>query len=189
MQVSQSINTERLRLIPATVKSMEAEIHSPASLASYLKLRLPKYWPPPLNDDASQRWMLAYLQQHEGSRWGMWYITLPGRPSQLVGNCGYKGAPKKGAVEIGYAIAPEFQRKGYASEAVRGLLRFAFAAEEVKRVLAETLPELTPSIGVLRKCGFHHVQGGSEPGILRFSIARARWNNATTGHNRRQRES
>jgi RimJ/RimL family protein N-acetyltransferase len=177
MQVSQSIRTERLHLIPASVKSMEAEIRSPASLASYLKLRLPKYWPPPLNDEASQRWMLAYLQKHEGSRWGMWYITIPGRPSQLIGNCGYKGAPQKGAVEIGYAIAPEFQKNGYASEAVRGLLRFAFAEAEVKRVLAETLPELTPSIGVLRKCNFRRVQGGSEPGVIRFSITRPRWNN------------
>lgn len=159
---------------------MEAEIQSSTALASYLKLRLPKHWPPPLNDEASQRWMLDYLQKHEGSRWGMWYITLPGRPLQLIGNCGYKGAPQKGAVEIGYSIAPEFQRKGYASEAVRGLLRFAFADAGVKRVLAETLPELAPSIGVLRKCGFRRVGGSSEPGVIRFSIPRARWTERQT---------
>ena len=175
MQVSTEIKTKRLALIPASVKSMEAEIESPTELARLLKIRLPKAWPPPLNDDASQRWMLDYLHKHAGSRWGMWYIALKTKPSQLIGNCGFKGAPVRGAVEIGYSIAPEFQRRGYASEAAGGLLRFAFDDPEVQRVLAETFPDLMPSIGVLRKCGFRRVQGNSEPGAIRFSLPRHRW--------------
>jgi ribosomal-protein-alanine N-acetyltransferase len=175
MQAFSTITTERLRLIPASVESMEAEIGSAAHLAAFLKIKLPMAWPPPLNDAASQRWMLDYLQKHVGSRWGMWYITLPAGRTQLMGNCGFKGAPIRGAVEIGYSIAPEHQRQGYASEAVRGLLRFAFADPTVQRVLAETFPDLTPSIGVLRKCGLRRVQGSSEPGAIRFTLPRTRW--------------
>ncbi len=175
MQACTEIKTQRLRLIPASVKSMEAEIENPAQLAKFLKIQLPDAWPPPLNDEASQRWMLDYLHKHSGSRWGMWYITLPSTPSQLIGNCGFKGAPVRGAVEIGYSVAPEHQRRGYASEAVCGLLRFAFADPTVQRVLAETFPDLIPSIGVLRKSGFRRVQGSSEPGAMRFSLPRQRW--------------
>lgn len=175
MPVSTEIKTKRLRLISASVKSMEAEIKSSAILAKFLKIRLPEAWPPPLNDEASQRWMLDYLHKHAGSRWGMWYITLKTKPSQLIGNCGFKGAPVRGAVEIGYSIAPEYQRRGYASEAVGGLLCFAFADSAVQRVLAETFPDLIPSIGVLSKCGFRRVQGNSEPGAIRFSLPRHRW--------------
>jgi ribosomal-protein-alanine N-acetyltransferase len=175
MQACTEIKTQRLRLIPASVKSMEAEIESPTQLATFLKIRLPAAWPPPLNDEASQRWMLDYLHKHSGSRWGMWYITLPTKPSQLIGNCGFKGAPVRGAVEIGYSIALEFQRHGYAREAVGGLLRFAFADRAVQRVLADTFPDLIPSIGVLRKCGFRPVQGSSEPGAIRFSLSQQRW--------------
>jgi len=40
-------------------------------------------------------------------------------------------------------------------------------------VIAETLPELTPSIGVLRKCGFELIGEGSEPGVIRFERTRA----------------
>lgn len=175
MQVCTEITTERLRLIPASVKSMEAEMESSHHLAKFLNTRLPEAWPPPLNDEASQRWMLDYLHKHAASRWGMWYVTLKTKPSQLVGNCGFKGSPVRGAVEIGYSIAPEYQRQGYASEAVGGLLGFAFADAAVRRVLAETFPDLLPSIGVLRKCGFRRVQGSSEPGAIRFSLPRKRW--------------
>ena len=166
------IVTERLHLVPATVASMQAEIAGPRKLATFLDVRLPNAWPPPFNDLDSQRWMLRYLESHEGSRWGIWYIVLRGRDRQLVGNCGFKGEPMKHTVELGYAIAPEFHRRGYATEAVRGLLRHAFEDPRVHRVLGETLPELIPSIGVLKKCGFRRVNGASEPGILRFSITR-----------------
>ncbi|HCU11539.1 MAG TPA: hypothetical protein DGB72_05365 [Gemmatimonadetes bacterium] len=42
-----------------------------------------------------------------------------------------------------------------------------------KAGIAETLPELEGSIGVLRKCGFTLIDGGSEPGVIRFELDRA----------------
>ena len=167
------IVSKRLWLIPATPDSMRAELKSPRALARYLDVRMPKAWPPPFNDEASQRWMLDYLEKHSQSRYGLYYIVL--RDRRLVGNCGFKGEPARGAVEIGYAIAPEFQRRGYASEAVDALMHHAFSDPAVKRVLAETLPDLVGSIGVLRKARFVRVRGGSEPGVIRFSHTRARW--------------
>ena len=170
------IATPRLWLISATVTSMNAELRSPRSLARHLNVRLPGIWPPPpFNDQASQRWMLNYLENHERSRWGMYYILLRGRDRQLIGNCGYKGEPVRGAVELGYSVCPEFRRRGYASEAVSALLRHAFEDPQITRVLAETLPELIESIGVLRKNNFVRVRGKSEPGVIRFSHTRARW--------------
>jgi len=52
----------------------------------------------------------------------------------------------------------------------------------VQRVIAETLPELTPSIGVLRKCGFRPVGEGSEPGVIRFELTRADYSAQTFKH-------
>ncbi|ABF40103.1 GCN5-related N-acetyltransferase [Candidatus Koribacter versatilis Ellin345] len=170
------IATPRLWLIPATVASMKAELRSPRSLSRNLNVRMPKVWPPPpFNDEASQRWMLNYLESHEQSRWGMYYILLRGRDRQLIGNCGFKGEPLKNSIEVGYAICPEFRRHGYAAEAVDRLLRHAFDDPNINRVLAETFPDLIGSIGVLRKNKFVRVRGGSEPGVIRFSHTRARW--------------
>ena len=41
------------------------------------------------------------------------------------------------------------------------------------RVIAETLPDLFPSIGVLRKIGFSYAGEGSEPGVIRYELRRA----------------
>jgi [ribosomal protein S5]-alanine N-acetyltransferase len=73
---------------------------------------------------------------------------------------------------VGYGVVRDHQRRGYASETVRGLVGHAFALPEVHRVIAETLPELTPSIGVLEKCGFRFIGEGSEPGVIRYELSR-----------------
>ncbi len=91
----------------------------------------------------------------------------------LIGSAGYKGPPSDGAVEVGYGIVSDRRRRGYASEVTRGLVAHAFARSGIERAIAETLPELVGSIGVLRKCGFQFVGEGSEPGVIRFELLRA----------------
>lgn len=103
----------------------------------------------------------------------MYFVLLPDGPKRvLIGTAGYKGPPEEGAVEIGYGIVRDHRRRGYASEAVAALLERAFAEKSVKQVIAETLPELVGSIGVLRKAGFSDAGAGSEPGVIRFALAR-----------------
>jgi len=76
-------------------------------------------------------------------------------------------------VEIGYSIVEAFQGKGLGTEAVRALVDHAFRNPAVTRVIAETFPDLTPSIRVLEKNGFVRIEeGGSEPGVIRFELRR-----------------
>jgi RimJ/RimL family protein N-acetyltransferase len=82
----------------------------------------------------------------------------------LVGAGGFKGAPDaRGEVELGYGIVPEYQRRGYATEAVRGLSEFAFRDPRVKTVIGQTLDGLTRSIGVMEKAGFQFAGAGDDP--------------------------
>ncbi|MBW4650055.1 MAG: GNAT family N-acetyltransferase [Kastovskya adunca ATA6-11-RM4] len=50
---------------------------------------------------------------------------------------------------------------------------WAFTHPQVNRVIAETLPELTPSIRVLEKNRFVNIGEGSESGVIRFELPRA----------------
>lgn len=72
----------------------------------------------------------------------------------VVGTCSFKGPPAEGIVEIAYGVAPEEQGKGYATEAARALVAYAFTFREVRVVRAHTLPESNASTRVLAKCGF-----------------------------------
>jgi RimJ/RimL family protein N-acetyltransferase len=175
------LRTRRLLLIPATPESLRAELVAPSALGDVLDVDVPPSWPPELYDADAVRWTLAFLLEHPEDRlWSLYYVAeqvdaANPRP-RLVGLCGYKGAPDvSGLVEIGYGVVPECRRRGYASEAVRALLATAFADPRVQAVIAHTLPELAPSIGVLRATGFTFEGPGNdphEPTAIRFRLAR-----------------
>jgi RimJ/RimL family protein N-acetyltransferase len=51
-------------------------------------------------------------------------------------------------------VDPAYQGQGYATEAVRALVTYAFGSGGVCLVRAHTSPEPNASTGVLTKCGF-----------------------------------
>ena len=92
---------------------------------------------------------------------------------RLIGACGFvpllnafeqlpyfaAHAQERGPVwnttELGlyYAISPGCQRRGYATEAARGLIAYAFEHLRARRLIATTGHENTGSIGVMKKLG------------------------------------
>jgi RimJ/RimL family protein N-acetyltransferase len=166
--------TERLELVPATVELVRAALDGEPVLAARLGVVVPATWPPEYLDPPALEFAMARLAEGpEQAGWWFYFVVLArgatGRT--LIGCAGYKGPPSPdGTVEVGYGIVREHHRQGYASETVRALLERAFAVPGVQRVIAETLPELIPSIGVLRKSGFRFIGDGAEPGVIRFEL-------------------
>jgi RimJ/RimL family protein N-acetyltransferase len=95
----------------------------------------------------------AVAEDPATTRWGTRLFVLD-TPRVLVGWGGFKGPPREGAVELGYAVSPAWEGRGIATAAVAELLRDAYAAPEVRSVIAHTLPETGPSVRVLGKSGF-----------------------------------
>jgi ribosomal-protein-alanine N-acetyltransferase len=167
------IRTERLDLVPATYPHLRAAIEDPQRLGLQLDARVPATWPPELLDDAALKWTIDRLKDGIDPSWQMYWVILREEKGRtLIGSTGFKGPPVRGTVELGYGIVSDQHRKGFATETVRGLLGFAFADPKVSRVIAETLPELGPSKGVLDKTGFRYIGEGSEPGVIRYEIVR-----------------
>lgn len=169
------IRTARLDLIPGTPALLQAELDDPAALGMLLDAAVPESWPPPLFDADAIQWILDQAADDRAfERWGLHYFLLRGEAgSRAVGAGGYKGPPDgEGAVEIGYSVLPEEQRKGVATEAVYGFVARAFEDPAVTRVVAETFPDLKPSVSVLEKTGFALLGPGSEPGVVRYVLDR-----------------
>jgi RimJ/RimL family protein N-acetyltransferase len=178
------IHTPRLVLIPATTAALSAELEGPGALAQTVGVDVPATWPPDLYDESAIRWTLRALEMRFFTPdWGMYYVAE--RPAQasdrprLAGVGGFKGAAdSSGAVEIGYGILAERRRRGFAREAVDGLIGWAFTHDAVTRIIAHTLVELTPSIRVLESAGFTFVGPGvdeSEPDAIQYELRRERY--------------
>ncbi|MFN7960762.1 MAG: GNAT family N-acetyltransferase [Thermoanaerobaculia bacterium] len=170
------LGTPRLTLVAAGVEHCQAELAGGEQLARLLQARVPPDWPPPLADLEALCWYHDYLLAHPGAEgWGLWYC-LSGEPRArtLVGEAGFKGLPTpQGEVEVGYSVVPAAQGRGLATEAVAALVDWAFGHNEVRVVLAHTLPDNRPSLRVLEKLGFRSDGPGIESGTVRFLLERA----------------
>lgn len=52
-----------------------------------------------------------------------------------------------------YALSPAHQRQGYATEAVKAMIDYAFTELNLRRIVATTTYDNVPSIGVMQKVG------------------------------------
>jgi RimJ/RimL family protein N-acetyltransferase len=170
------LESPRLILRPATAAMLHAELDDRTRLAELLGVRVPENWPPETLVDA----LPYFLEQVEGAPelagWLMWYVVLKddaGQGPVLVGSTGFTGPVGAGrSVETGYSVLPQYQNRGYATEAVGRLIGWAFSHPEVASVVAQTALEPNPSVRVLTKLGFRCVGEGEEFGTLRFELVR-----------------
>ncbi len=158
------IETSRLKLVPCELIHFEALLNDEAQLAAMLQVELDPEW---LGFDAAREAMQPaseYLKSHP-SALGWWtYLFIHKPDNTLIGLGGFKGEVNaEGIVEIGYEIAPSYRRRGLASEASEGMIDYAFANPEVKRVDAHTLPERNASTGVLEKVGMKFLGAVHDP--------------------------
>jgi len=74
---------------------------------------------------------------------------------KLIGDCAIlfkEDEPR--IVEIGYTVHPDYQRQGYATEAVRMLMKTVFKDHNVHKILAKVDVRNPSSARVLEKIGF-----------------------------------
>lgn len=110
-----------------------------------------------VSDEVSPAWLkgLRAATNTAPDPWAYGFGVLHRESGLVIGTVGFKGAPdNQGAVEIAYGIVPSFQRRGYATEAAKAGVAFAFDDQRVRLVRAHTLSTNIASHRVLEKCGF-----------------------------------
>ena len=127
------LHTKNLKLVPCNEQFL-ASASSDYQLGHHIKNYLEE-----LNKDSS---LLG---------WGVWFV-IEKETNQIIGDIGFKGKPNlENSVEVGYGILPSSQNKGYATEAVKELLNWAFSKPNVTKIIAECLEDNHSSIRVLEK--------------------------------------
>lgn len=87
--------------------------------------------------------------------WHSFFLFIRKEDRAAVGSADFKRPPDgDGAVEIGYGLGPDYEHRGYMTEAVKALCAAALARAGVRRVTAETETWNLASRRVLERCGF-----------------------------------
>lgn len=115
-----------------------------------------KYIPRPLaksKEEALEH--IAMIEEKIVNNTGInWGITIKGNP-KIIGIIGhYKIAPQNHRAEIGYMSFPEFNGKGYMSEAIKAVVAYGFEQMDLHSIEAIIDPENSASERVLQKNGF-----------------------------------
>src|SRR5690242_9851510 len=79
-------------------------------------------------------------------------------PRRVVGSVGFHAPPDdRGRVEIGYDVVAAERRQGYAREAVRALLDWAWATRRASLCVASVSPDNAPSLSLIESLAFRRV--------------------------------
>jgi RimJ/RimL family protein N-acetyltransferase len=97
------------------------------------------------------------------------YEIIRRRDGAVIGAAGFLGGPDDtGAVRVGYGLAESARGRGYATEALSGLLQWARGQDGLTCVLADTTRTNVASQHVMQRAGMHRI---GEDGELLYYMA------------------
>jgi ribosomal-protein-alanine N-acetyltransferase len=106
----------------------------------------------------SEAWVHERLEREiatQAARGFQYWPVFRLEDGSFVGCCGLRPAPgEPGSLELGFHLRPEHWGQGYAPEAARAALEYAFAKLGAARIVAGHHPLNEPSRHVLERLGF-----------------------------------
>jgi [ribosomal protein S5]-alanine N-acetyltransferase len=115
-----------------------------------------RYWSsPPLEDIQGAEELLREIRQFFESRTlFQWGVALK-EDDRVIGTCTLSSLSESNRrAEIGYALGRAWWGKGYMTEALPALLRFAFGPLSLHRIEADVDPRNLPSLRSVESLGF-----------------------------------
>jgi RimJ/RimL family protein N-acetyltransferase len=139
-----------------------------------------------MNREQAKRFINKQMEKEFGKagEWAQYGIELK-QSGKLIGDCAIKLDQHDSRIaEIGITISHLEQRKGYAKEALSGIVRFLFDIKKLHRIVEIVDAENIASINLLESIGFrkegHFIENiffkgkwGSE---IQYAILNREWN-------------
>lgn len=152
------LDTARLRLTALTAGALDAWLRGDAAALlaeTGVQFDLPVEAPPLFEEDlpAFHRRM---LEDPASLGWWVWLASTRDT-GRAVGVCGLGGRPWDGRAVLGYAVYPEVEGRGYATEAAGALVAWALGQPGVVAVRAHVPCWNAASLAVARKLGMIEV--------------------------------
>jgi RimJ/RimL family protein N-acetyltransferase len=170
-----TIRTDRLRLAPLDADAVDALVAgNPDRLRELTGSRFPVAAAPPYMAEALPAVRDRLRDHPDEAPWWNWLIVREDT-GEAVGAVALGGPPdSSGALLVGYAVYPEHEGYGFATEAVRGMIEWAFRQPEVREVRALAPVWNTPALRVAENVGMRPIAADEDDDVgevLVYSIA------------------
>lgn len=167
MAFPHEIETARLRLVAGTPALAQAALEDRHRFAALLGAYPDAGWPTPIIGGALTYFADTLASHPELTGWLIWYVIRKSDPAggRVIGSTGFNGMPDDdGSVRVGFSIVDAYRGQGYASEAVKTVMDWAFT-HGATRCYSQTFPENVSAIKVMQKCGMTFA-GELEEGLV-----------------------
>jgi len=113
-----------------------------------------QFYPAPFPQTEVEDWIRRNRARYHDSGFGLWAMLLKGS-GELIGDCGFfvRNLEGKFEYELGWHVRQDLWGKGFASEAARHCIAYAFSSVGIERVIALIRPENLSSCRVAEKNG------------------------------------
>lgn len=154
MNLKLEITTERLKLRAYETSDWE-RVHIYGSNPDFSKYEL---WGPNSIEDTHKFVADMVEQPKSNPRYKFDFAVCLKENNLLIGGCGIRREVENSSVaNLGWAINPEFQSKGFATEAAKALIDFGFNELKLAVIYATCDTRNTPSFKVMEKLGMKKV--------------------------------
>jgi RimJ/RimL family protein N-acetyltransferase len=138
--------------------------------------------PHPYPDGAAAAWIATHPDRYARGE-SVTFAVSRREDGELLGAIGLEIDPAMRRAELGYWIGKPYWNRGYASEAARAVVRYAFDVLHLRRVFAQHFGRNPASGQVMRKAGLlyegrlrqHVVKWGVTDDMLVFGVLREEW--------------
>lgn len=113
-----------------------------------------KYYPKAFTKEKVEQWINWNINSYLLNGFGLWAVILK-ESNELIGDCGItmQEVEGKSYPEIGYHIRKDYCGKGYATEAAKACIDFAFVEKNFEKVYSYMKDDNIPSRKVAEKNG------------------------------------
>jgi RimJ/RimL family protein N-acetyltransferase len=137
--------------------------------------------PHPYEEGMAEAWIATHQPEYEAGRLATFAITLA--DGTLVGAIGLRIRREHERAELGYWVGVPYWNRGYATEAARAMVTFAFSGLGLHRVNAHHMTRNPGSGRVMQKVGMRHEgtlrqhvrKGGRFEDIEMYAVLRSEW--------------
>jgi [ribosomal protein S5]-alanine N-acetyltransferase len=150
------LQTARLRIIPLTKEQLANYSTPDFSLENSLHVNtIPRIVPEFLANVINNKILPSVNDTTKNPLYYTFWTIISKQENVMVADCCFKGEPNAdGEIEIGYGTYPSFEGKGFMTEAVGEMVRWAFEQPHVQAVTAQTEPSNIASQKILQKNNF-----------------------------------